>query len=177
MLNRNRTPERLKFLRLKKLLLQLNQAVLYDWTLAGRRVRLWKPVGESYEHVLMKALGYAMYVSEYPDLRIEHPVGLRYKPDLVSRDEQQRFRLWGECGTVAIRKIKWLLKHARVERLVIFKIYGATAFAQDLRAELEPHYRTPHRVTVINFTSEVIEQATTRDIAEVPPDWYTRIRI
>ncbi|MCP9495130.1 MAG: YaeQ family protein [Pyrinomonadaceae bacterium MAG19_C2-C3] len=170
-------PSRLKLSRLKNSLLQLGQAVLYDWTLAGQRVRLWKPVGESYEHVLMKALAYTMYVREYPDLRIEHPVGLRYKPDLVSRDEHGRFRFWGECGTIAIRKIKWLLKHARVERLVIFKIYGAPAFAQDLRAELEPRYRTPHRVTIINFTPEIIEHATTPDIAEVPPEWYTRIGI
>jgi len=158
-------------------LLQLNQAVLYDWTLAGRRVRLWKGVGESYEHVLMKALGYAMYVREFPDLRVEHPVGLRYKPDLVAQDADGKFQFWGECGTIAIRKIKWLLKHARVERLVIFKIYGATAFAQDLRAELEPRYRTANRVTIINFTPEVIEHATMRDIAEVPAQWYTRISI
>jgi len=121
----------------------------------------------------MKALGYLMFVREYPDLRIEHSVGLRYKPDLVSQDKHDRFRFWGECGTVTIRKIKWLLKHARVERLVIFKIYGATSFAQDLLAGIEPGLRLPRRVTLINFKPEVIEEVTTRDIAEVPPEWYT----
>ncbi|HKP73789.1 MAG TPA: hypothetical protein VJT82_12680, partial [Pyrinomonadaceae bacterium] len=57
----------------------------YDFELAGRRVRLWQRTGESYEHVLMKALGYAMYVREFPALEIEQRVGLRYKPDLVAR--------------------------------------------------------------------------------------------
>jgi hypothetical protein len=58
----------------------LDRAQLYDFELAGRRVRLWKRLGESYEHVLMKALGYAMYVAEFPSLEIERRVGLRYRP-------------------------------------------------------------------------------------------------
>ena len=31
--------------------------MLYDFELVERRVRLWKRPGESYDHVLMKALG------------------------------------------------------------------------------------------------------------------------
>jgi len=99
--------------------------MLYDFELAGRRVRLWQRTGESYEHVLMKALGYAMFVREFPALEIEQRVGLRYKPDLVARrgndtdgaDFAKPFAFWGECGTTALRKINWLLKHAGVARL------------------------------------------------------------
>lgn len=47
-------------------------------------MRLWQRPGESYGHVLLKALGYAMFVGEYPGLEIELSVGLRYKPDLVA---------------------------------------------------------------------------------------------
>jgi hypothetical protein len=80
----------------------------YDFELAGRRVRLWQRTGESYEHVLMKALGYAMYVAEFPALEIEQRVGLRYKPDLVARgtgrEFESPFAFWGECGQNAVRR-------------------------------------------------------------------------
>jgi hypothetical protein len=90
----------------------LDRAVLYDFELASRRVRLWKRMGESYEHVLMKALGYAMFVEEYPALEIEPRVPLRYRPDLAARDCADRFLFWGECGTTSLRKTTWLLKHS-----------------------------------------------------------------
>ena len=83
--------------------------MLHDFELAGRRVRLWQRTGESYEHVLMKALGYAMYVEEFPDLEIEKKVGLRYKPDLVAQNASGDFLFWGECGANAIRKTEVVL--------------------------------------------------------------------
>src|ERR687883_1628806 len=103
--------------------------MLHDFELAGRRVRLWQRPGETFGHVLLKALGYAMFVGEYPGLEIELPVGLRYKPDLVALNESgggrpragARFLFWGECGTVTMRKVAWLLKHGDTERLVLFK--------------------------------------------------------
>src|SRR5918997_6046210 len=116
--------------------------MLYDFELAGRGVRLWQRRGESYGHVLMKALGYAMFVGEYPNLEIELPVGLRYKPDLVSVNEPEgglpragaRFRFWGECGMVSMRKVAWLLKHGDPERLVVFKNgSGGKAYPGQLR--------------------------------------------
>ena len=79
---------------------------LHLFELAGRSVRLWQRPGETYGHVLMKALGYAMFVGEYPGLEIELAVGLRYKPDLVALNGPgggrtragARFLFWGECG-------------------------------------------------------------------------------
>ena len=114
-----------------------DRAVLYDFELAGRRVRLWKRLGESYEHVLMKALGYAMFVAEYPELEIESRVNLRYRPDLLARDEQGRFQFWGECGANSVRKTAWLLKHAGVGQLALFKIEKNVAqLAAQLREEI-----------------------------------------
>jgi len=80
--------------------------MLHDFELAGRRVRLWQRTGETYAHVLMKALGYAMFVGEYPSLQIELRVGLRYKPDIVTPDEAGGAREgrsganagWFQCG-------------------------------------------------------------------------------
>ncbi len=152
--------------------------MLHDFELAGRRVRAWQRPGESYEHVLMKALGYAMYVAEFPALKIEVEVGLRYKPDLVARGDVASggrcFQFWGECGTVTVRKIAWLLKHGDVERLVVFKInYGVAAFVSELRAAIEERYRAPGRLLVVNFVADIAARTTRQRIARVPQSWYT----
>jgi hypothetical protein len=73
-----------------------------------RASALWQRVGESYEHVLMKALGYAMFVSIYPNLEIETKIGLRYKPDLIARKGNSEYEFWGECGQNSIRKTHWI---------------------------------------------------------------------
>ena len=150
--------------------------MLYDFELAGRRVRLWQRVGESYAHVLMKALGFAMFVESYPTLEIELPVGLRYKPDLVARNGDARsFSFWGECGMVSMRKVAWLLKHGGVERLVLFKTgVNAVALADELRDAVDARYRPPGRLAIINFVSDIdARTADARRIARVEQSWYT----
>jgi hypothetical protein len=152
--------------------------MLYDFELAGRRVRLWQRTGESYEHVLMKALGYAMFVGEFPALEIEQRVGLRYKPDLVARSVSEEFALpfafWGECGQTAVRKTAWLLKHAGVARLVLFKIGSSSALVKELRDSIDERYRAPERLVIINFVSDITERTRRRRVARVPDSWYAR---
>lgn len=161
--------------------MRLEQAILYDFRLAGRRVRLWKRAGESYEHVLMKALGFAMYVGEFPHLEVEPEVGLRYTPDLLARRAEAehrgpRFPFWGECGQTSLRKINWLLKHADVGRLVLFKmIRSPDALARDLRADVAPRYRADGRLIVINFSSGIVALASDRTVERVPESWYKEI--
>ncbi|MDQ1590820.1 MAG: hypothetical protein QOG71_1447 [Pyrinomonadaceae bacterium] len=155
----------------------------YDFELAGRRVRLWQRTGESYEHVLMKALGYAMYVGEFPALEIEQRVGLRYKPDLVARTDSSAgfalpFAFWGECGQTAMRKTAWLLKHAGVAQLVLFKITGnSSALVEELRDAVDERYRAPGRLVVINFAPDIVERTRERRIARVAEAWYTRTSV
>ena len=157
--------------------------MLYDFELAGRRVRLWQRRGETYGHVLMKALGFAMYVAKYPGLEIELPVGLRYKPDLVALNDSggrpragARFLFWGECGMVSMRKVAWLLKHGDLERLVLFKIgCGVPAFTRELRESVGPRYREGGRLTLVNFKPDVAERAGGRSIFEVPEGWYETV--
>ena len=158
--------------------------MLYDFELVGRRVRLWQRRGEGYGHVLMKALGYAMFVGEYPSLEIELPVGLRYKPDLVSLNEAEggrpragaRFLFWGECGMVSMRKVAWLLKHGDAERLVLFKTgSGVRAYTRELRDSVEPRYRADGRLTLVNFASDVAERVEGRRVGQVPEGWYEKI--
>jgi hypothetical protein len=160
--------------------------MLYDFELAGRRVRLWRRRGESYGHVLMKALGFAMFVGEYPNLEIELPVGLRYKPDLVSLNGEAggrpragaRFHFWGECGMVSMRKVAWLLKHGDAERLVLFKTgAGVKAYTRELRDSVGPRYRGEGRLTLVNFAPDIAELAAERRIERVPAGWYEKIEV
>jgi hypothetical protein len=151
----------------------------YDFELAGRRVRLWQRTGESYGHVLLKALGYAMFVGEHPRLEIELRVGLRYKPDLVARVETGgagvRFPFWGECGMVTMRKVAWLLKHGGVGRLALFKIdCGVAPYLRELRDSVDSRYREGGRLLLFNFVPDIESRAAERSIARVPESWYTK---
>lgn len=132
--------------------------MLLNFELAEKRVRLWQRSGESYEHVLMKALGYALFVREFPHLEIEVRVGLRYKPDLIAREPDGSFSFWGECGMNSLRKTSWLLKHARIEKFVLFKIgQDINQLAQQLRAEIDLRYRPKGKVSLINFVSNIVD--------------------
>jgi hypothetical protein len=158
--------------------------MLHDFELAGRRVRLWQRRGETYGHVLLKALGFAMYVGEYPGLEIELSVGLRYKPDLVALNEADggrpragaRFLFWGECGLVTMRKVAWLLKHGDAERVVLFKLDRAVQpLVRELRDAVAPRYREGGRLQLVNFAADVAERAASRRVERVPDGWYRRV--
>ncbi len=148
--------------------------MLHDFQLAGRRMRLWQRQGESYEHVLMKALGFAMFVEKYPALEIEVKVGLRYKPDLIAQNAAGEFIFWGECGSNALRKTNWILKHTRAEKLVLFKInQNLEQFIKQLRTEIPQKYRSQNRLILINFAGEIANLTTSRQIEKVPEDWFS----
>lgn len=148
--------------------------MVHDFQLAGGRVRLWQRLGESYEHVLMKALGYALFAGEFPRMEIETKVGLRYKPDLAARDAAGKFLFWGEAGDNSLRKTNWLLKHARVERLVLFKIaVNREQFVKQLRDEIPAKYRPPGKLVLINFRSNIVELTGGKQIEKVSKDWFS----
>ena len=91
------------------------------WTLHahGQRVIFIKKVGESAEYVLMKALLWALYLPQYPDMRVEVRVGDRYKPDLVALGEDDLPRFWAEAGQVGKQKIHKLVRLYRATHFVI----------------------------------------------------------
>jgi hypothetical protein len=137
-------------------------------------LRLWQQRGESYEHVLMKAIGYAMHVEEYPSLEVERSVGLRYKPDLIAVAPGGEFDFWGECGLITVRKTVWLAKHSGAKRLVLFKIgHGADQLTGELRGLIEPKYREGRRLRIVNFVREIRDLTASKQIAKVSTDWYT----
>ena len=153
--------------------------MLHDFTLAGKRVRLWQRAGESYEHVLMKALGYAMFSGKYPQMEIEMKVGLRYKPDLIAVGEAKGdFDFWGECGANSLRKTVWILKRTRTKKLVLFKIdINADQFVRQLRAEIPVKYRAAGKLVLINFISDIANLTASKQIEKVSADWFDKFEI
>ena len=93
------------------------------WTLhaSDRQVVLVKKPYESTEHVVMKALLWALYLPDYPDLTVEVAVGDRYKPDVVALSELGPPRFWGEVGDVSVAKIRSLARRYRNTHLAIAK--------------------------------------------------------
>lgn len=145
----------------------------FRFRLGSERLTLYKKSGESYEHVLMKALGYALFRPQFPQLEIEKRIGLRYKPDLIALDAHGKPEFWGECGQVGLRKIGWLAKHSGARRIALFKLdITAKHFLEQVRAEIEPRYRPPARMQLFVFTPAVLEEVG-EDLDEIPAHWYT----
>jgi uncharacterized protein YaeQ len=149
----------------------------YHFRIRGERLTVYKKNGESYEHVLMKTLGYAMFRPRYPQLEVERRIGLRYKPDLVALDEQGKAEFWGECGHVGLRKVSWLAKHSGARHLALFKMnITAKHFIEQVRAEVEPRYRPPTRIVLFNFDALVVQEVG-EELTDVPAAWYERYDI
>ncbi len=152
--------------------------MLHNFEIGGEKIRLWQKNGESFQHILMKALGYAMFVGKYPSLEIETRVGLRYKPDLVAQKGKRDFEFWGECGQNTIRKTAWLLNHARIKEFALFKIgFNADPLIKQIRREIPKKYRPEKRLILINFTKEIVGLTIDKKIEKVPDDWFEKFQI
>ncbi len=82
------------------------------WTFCayGKKVVFIKSRSERTEHVLMKTFLWALYLPQYPMLRVETRIGDRYKPDVVALDDEGYPVFWGEAGQVGVQKIRSLLR-------------------------------------------------------------------
>ena len=124
----------------------------------GSTVVLVKRPVESTEHVLQKALLWALYLPSYPNLRVEVvvPGASRYKPDLLALDERRPI-FWGECGVVSAAKLNDLLPRYRGTHFVFSKwAFSPTAldtFANQIERALRGARRTAP-VELIDFPQE-----------------------
>lgn len=93
------------------------------WTLRahGQQVVFVKKPNESSQHVLMKALLWALYLPAYPDLTVEVAIGDRYKPDAVALDASGAPLFWAEAGDVSRAKIRSLARRYRHTHFAIAK--------------------------------------------------------
>lgn len=111
----------------------------------GQSLVLIKRPIESAEHVLQKALLWALYLPRYPNLRVEvHlPQPSRYKPDLLALDAHDEPIFWGECGVVALDKLRFLLSRYRRTHFVFSKWdTRLDPFADSIQKALPTNRRT-----------------------------------
>jgi hypothetical protein len=120
-------------------------------SVAGRRIVFVKRAGESERHVLLKALVFARYVPDYPDIAVEVGFGHRYKPDLVSLDADGRPAFWAECGETARAKIGSLVSGFRDTHLVFAKQTTYLAPYAAMVEEAWPRNGRSAPVELLNF--------------------------
>ena len=149
--------------------------MLHDFVLRGKKVKIWQRVGESYEHILMKALAFALFIDEYPDLQIETSVNLRFKPDLIVWDGDREFQLWVECGANSLRKTAWILKHTQTKKLVLLKIgQNSEQLVKQLREIIPAKNRQTERLILINFVTSIADLTVSKQIEKVSSNWYSK---
>jgi hypothetical protein len=69
----------------------------------------------------MKALLWALYLPDYPELTVELSIGARYKPDVVALDLGGQPLFWGEAGQVSAKKMHTLLRRYRATHFALAK--------------------------------------------------------
>lgn len=124
----------------------------------GSTLVLVKRPVESIEHVLQKALLWALYLPQYPDLRVEVPLPQpsRYKPDLLALQGQQPL-FWGECGVVSVDKLNDLLARFRGTHFCFSKWNVAIEpFAGLIERALRGKRRTAP-IELIRFPREAVD--------------------
>ncbi|MBZ0310539.1 MAG: hypothetical protein K8I82_31055 [Anaerolineae bacterium] len=123
-----------------------------------QQIILLRGMQERGEHVVMKALLWALYLPFYSTLQIEVSIDDRYKPDVIAHDEAGNLLFWGESGKVGKKKIQSLVRR-----------YSKTHFAiakWDVRLE-----------TLIDIVAEAREQShhtAPFDLIRFPPDSLQR---
>lgn len=102
-----------------------------------RTLVLVKRPHEKLEHRLMMALLWALYLPQYPDVRVEVSIGTRYKPDLVALDADGKPTFWAEAGEVSMEKLRVLCGRYRATHFVFARWSMNTApFARSIEQAL-----------------------------------------
>lgn len=137
----------------------------------GQSLVLVKRPIESAEHVIQKALLWALYLPRYPNLRVEVPLPQpsRYKPDLLALDELQEPIFWGECGEVAIEKLRFLLSRYRRTHFVFSKWDTRLDPFAEFIGKAMPDNRRTAPVELIGFPPEAAEWIGGDGLIEVEP--------
>lgn len=96
------------------------------WTLRthGQQVVFIKRPIEHTHHVLMKAFLWALYLPDYPQMKVEYAIGDRYRPDVIALNEMDPYAdplFWGEAGQVSEAKLRSLVRRYRQTHFALAK--------------------------------------------------------
>lgn len=136
------------------------QELRRKWTFRarGRQVVLVKKPREKTSHVLMKALLWALYLPEYPDLAVEVGVGDRYQPDVVALDGEGRPRFWAEAGAVGRAKVFALARRFPHTHLAVAKWGVRLAPFERIAAEAVARARRTAPFDLLRFPADSAER-------------------
>jgi hypothetical protein len=105
----------------------------YTFKAGGQKLVVAKKPVEHLRHVLMKAMLWALYLPSYPELRVEVPIGYKYKPDVVALDAGEPV-FWAEAGRVGNQKLKRILKRFSQTHFA-FAVWGPSLASLHRRAQ------------------------------------------
>jgi hypothetical protein len=124
----------------------------------GQTLVLKKRSGEKSSHVMMKGLLWALYLPQFPSLKVEVPIGTRYKPDLVAVDERGRPLFWAEAGAVGKAKIETLCRKYRDAHLVFAKWGQPHHATTDMFAQIVTSAKRRAPVELLYFPEDSLER-------------------
>lgn len=128
----------------------------WSFRLNGKKQILVKRPEEREEHVLMKVFMARLYLKAYPNLKIEVRFGgeRKYKPDVLSVDAFRRAVFWGECGSVSLDKLRYLLKHYPQTHFALAKWDTPMEPYRAIIEEALDEFRRNARVDLIHFPDD-----------------------
>lgn len=133
---------------------------------SGQLLRLQKNPGESVEHLVLKALLWALLLPTHPSATCELDLGLRYRPDVIALDEATGAPCWwGECGSVKGSKLSELSSAFPLTRFSVAK-WGRSdlrGYANQLRAEIKLPRQRAAPFEVVSFPADSIERFVAAD--------------
>ena len=121
----------------------------------------------------MKALLWALFMTEAPFARCECDVGHRYRPDVIALSEGGAPLWWGECGSVTTEKLSELRTSFPTMRLTVAK-WGhsdLSGYASQLRQALPamPEGAAP-LVDLVSFPVDSVDRFVADD-GELSVTW------
>lgn len=122
----------------------------------NRKLILASAPNESAEHMSLRLAAYLLFWDEDPimEASAKNPAlaGFEFLPDLMALDEGGSIRLWVECGTTTMHKLRKLTRRLPQGRIVVMKESEREALRlrQDMRDQLDREAR----VEVLAFPAE-----------------------
>ena len=142
-----------------------HEPLTLELSACGSRVQLCKNQGESVQHLVLKALVWALLLPTHPGAACELDLGLRYRPDVVALDGEGSPCWWGECGSVKASKLSHLANAFPQARISVAK-WGRSdlrGYATQLRSELKLTAGRTAPFEVISFPADSIERFVSDD--------------
>ena len=103
------------------------------------------------EHRIMMALVWARYLASYPELRVDVPIGTRYRPDLIQLGADGKPVFWGECGAVSREKLDYLCRRYRDTHLVFTRWDSQPLAFAELITQAQHGVRRSEPIELLGF--------------------------